>query len=400
MLAQEITNGHAARMRFSRFRASLLGLEPQRRNRTNANSKSRVTKKKKDDGPTKPKKDDEEKSSGSGIGNIKAENIKTENKQPNTAVSATIKSERRSISLQLPQPQPSQPPAPMATLAMMKTEQGLVNPYSHRPSILSTASPRIKQERPTTTTTAASNTPAVMPEPVPFGLVTTTNPTTPSTPYLDNYHRMQMRLPTPCGDSDPSGTMQAFLRHSPPPAATDFLHSQHHNHSHNHHHAMVGAGSPPLSTAASSPYDFSQCCDTVVSPAAAAGSPSPWHSQHLHHHSHSHSHGNGHLHSQATTASMFPAFDIGIGTTSAGSTSGGYTLDPTGYNTTNATNTTTTTNNNSNPFCHHHHHPHPHHGQEEDGHHEVDALGLHVGGGGSMFREQRDQRWEGDVYEI
>lgn len=47
ILAQEITNGHAARMRYSRFRAAMLGLEPQRRNRTNPN-KSRVTKSKKE----------------------------------------------------------------------------------------------------------------------------------------------------------------------------------------------------------------------------------------------------------------------------------------------------------------------------------------------------------------
>jgi hypothetical protein len=309
----------------------------------------------------------------------------------------------------------------MATPAMMKTEPSLANPYSqhqqhlHHLSTRSAASPRIKQEGLPTTTT-----PATMPEPVPFGLVTATNPTTPSTPYLDNYHRMQMRLPTPCSDSDPGSAMQVFLRHSPPPAATDFLHNQHHNHS--HHHALVGAGSPPLSTTASSPYDFSQCCDTVVTtPAAAAGSPIPWHSQHLHHHPHGH--GHHHSHSQATGASLFPTFDIGISTT--GSTvpgAGGYTLDAAGYNTTTINTTTPTTtaannSNNNNPFCHHH--PHTHHRLEEDGHHEVDALGLHIGGGGSMFRERElemmemgghgmvkadhahsHSQWEADVYEI
>jgi hypothetical protein len=266
-----------------------------------------------------------------------------------------------------------------------------------------------------------------MPEPVPFGLDTPTKPTTPTTPSLDNYHHMQMRLPTPCSDSDPGSVMQAFLRHSPPPATADFLHSQHHNHNHNQHHALVGAGSPPLSTTASSPYDFSQCCDTVVTtPAAAAGSPSPWHSQHHpHHHPHSHGHGHHHTHSQAASASLFPTFDIGINTT--GSTvpnAGGYTLDAAGYNNTttiNNTNNTTTASNSNNPFCHHHH-SHNHHGLEEDGHHEIDALGLHIGGGGSMFRERELEMemgghghghgmvktdhaaahspWEGDVYEI
>lgn len=50
ILAQEITNGHAARMRYSRFKAAMLGLEPQRRNRT---SGSRVSKAKKKDAATK-----------------------------------------------------------------------------------------------------------------------------------------------------------------------------------------------------------------------------------------------------------------------------------------------------------------------------------------------------------
>ncbi|KAI7774691.1 hypothetical protein LA080_007998 [Diaporthe eres] len=47
ILAQEITNGHAARMRYSRFRNSLLNIEPQRRNRAGAN-KLKVTKSKKE----------------------------------------------------------------------------------------------------------------------------------------------------------------------------------------------------------------------------------------------------------------------------------------------------------------------------------------------------------------
>ncbi|KAI0406953.1 hypothetical protein F4802DRAFT_60850 [Xylaria palmicola] len=47
ILAQEITNGHAARMRYSRFKSAMLGLEPTKRNRTGP-PKSRVTKSKKD----------------------------------------------------------------------------------------------------------------------------------------------------------------------------------------------------------------------------------------------------------------------------------------------------------------------------------------------------------------
>ncbi|ORY64470.1 uncharacterized protein BCR38DRAFT_485617 [Pseudomassariella vexata] len=60
ILAQEITNGHAARMRYSRFRSAMLGLEPQRRNRTSKDKdKTRVTKSKKDQ---KGRKDDNVKS--------------------------------------------------------------------------------------------------------------------------------------------------------------------------------------------------------------------------------------------------------------------------------------------------------------------------------------------------
>lgn len=58
ILAHEITNGHAARMRFSRFRKALLGLEPTRRNRTGTPN-SRVTKSKKE---PKPKTDERVKS--------------------------------------------------------------------------------------------------------------------------------------------------------------------------------------------------------------------------------------------------------------------------------------------------------------------------------------------------
>ncbi|KAB5585791.1 hypothetical protein GE09DRAFT_38492 [Coniochaeta sp. 2T2.1] len=55
LLPQEITNGHAARMRFSRFRQLVQGPQPQKRNRT-ASSKNRVTKSKKD-GKVKKAKD-------------------------------------------------------------------------------------------------------------------------------------------------------------------------------------------------------------------------------------------------------------------------------------------------------------------------------------------------------
>lgn len=55
ILSQPISNGHAARMRYSRFRSHMLGLEPQRRNRPSPVAKSKVTKSKK----TAPVKKDE-----------------------------------------------------------------------------------------------------------------------------------------------------------------------------------------------------------------------------------------------------------------------------------------------------------------------------------------------------
>ncbi|KAK4101002.1 hypothetical protein N658DRAFT_76520 [Parathielavia hyrcaniae] len=365
ILAQPITNGHAARMRFSRFKAGMLGTEPQRRNRTNpSNSKSRVSKNKKGDKPM-PKKEEEEKSSGSGIGNIKTE-------KPTGAASTIIKSERSDI-------RQSQPPASMTIPAMtMKTEPGLVHPYSQHqrhPSIFSTASPRIKQEERVFATDAKTmaNTTPPMPEPRPFGLVTTPTSTASasSIPYLDNQYRMQMRFPTPCSDSDGVPSMNGFLPLSPVPSTADLFHHQHHP----QHHQLVGAGSPPLSTAASasSPYDFAQC----------DSSPTPWHSQPhpQHHHSVAHALGHAHHHSQPTMYSAPPS------SASAAAFGLGLNLGLGSDHSCNSNSNSSSNNNlNSimNTFCgEHQHHHHQGHGFDEDGHFELDPLGLNVGGGAS-----------------
>ncbi|KAK4120801.1 hypothetical protein N657DRAFT_683288 [Parathielavia appendiculata] len=373
ILAQPITNGHAARMRYSRFKAAMLGTEPQRRNRTNpSNSKSRVSKNKKGDSPM-PKKEEEEKSSGSGIGNIKTE-------KPTGTTSTTIKSERSDA-------QQPQPPASMTGPATtMKTEPGLVHPYSQHqrhPSIFSTASPRIKQERlPTTAANTIANTTPPMPEPRPFGLVTTMPTTTASAssvPYLDSQHRMQMRFPTPCSDSDGVPSMNGFLPLSPVPSTADLLHQ------HSQHHQLVGAGSPPLSTTAStsSPYDFTHC----------DSSPTPWHSQphpqqhHQHHHSVVHALGHAH-HSQPAIYSASPS------SASASAFGLGLNLDLGGDNNSSSNNI----HHIMNTFCgEHHHYHHQGHGFDEEGHLELDTLGLNVGGasagagaggGMSLFRER------------
>ncbi|KAK8086413.1 hypothetical protein PG994_001387 [Apiospora phragmitis] len=64
ILSQEITNGHAARMRYSRFRQAMLGLEPKPRNKVAAEKdKHRVTKSKK---APKAKREDTIKSESAG----------------------------------------------------------------------------------------------------------------------------------------------------------------------------------------------------------------------------------------------------------------------------------------------------------------------------------------------
>ncbi|KAL1841421.1 hypothetical protein VTJ49DRAFT_7098 [Mycothermus thermophilus] len=292
ILAQSITNGHAARMRFSRFKSSVLGLEPQRR---------RVSKKKKDEPVKKPKKEEEEKASGSGIGNIKLE-AKTE-----AAPSATIKSEQITMA---PVPsQPLQPPAPMGIPDLVKTESGNAAGHSEarfarQPSVMCIASPNIKKETlpqntagPVPAPAGPTTTPVSISEPSQTMVTTTDNQVTAAptfsaspTPLLDNtnYRPMPLRLPTPCSDAD---GMPAFLRNTPPPSAVgDLFHSQRsyphshpypqHQHQSQHHHVMVGAGSPPLSSPASSPYDLSQCMDFEPSSAPNHGSSvSPWQSQ-------------------------------------------------------------------------------------------------------------------------
>jgi hypothetical protein len=59
-LPQPITNGHAARMRYSRFRSAMLGIEPQKRNRNTTNSKNKVTKSKKESRPVTKREDQDD----------------------------------------------------------------------------------------------------------------------------------------------------------------------------------------------------------------------------------------------------------------------------------------------------------------------------------------------------
>lgn len=247
---------------------------------------------------------------------------------------------------------------------MMKTESGLTHysQHTHHSSVLAAPSPKIKEER--NMPIATGNTTPTIPEPSPFGIVAATTPTGTTAAYTDMHSGMQMRLLTPCSDSD--GIIQGFIPHSP--AGSDLLY---HNHPHqpHHHHSVMGAGSPP--TSASSPYDLSHCCDpTTITPGG-----SPWHSQQQrppHHHQHSQVHHHPHQHpsSQNHPGSVYHSA-TGFG--------GGYALGG-GYTTTTA----------AAAFCGEHPHAHHHLHHEEDGHHMPDELGFHGGAGAatSMFRER------------
>jgi len=207
ILAQEITNGHAARMRYSRFRAAMLGIEPQRRNRTANPNRSRVSKKKKDDARTtnKTSKDETGPVSGSGI--------KSENSGP-------VKRERDAAD-------------------RAETPSSMI------------MSPMVKEER-------------IFPTPTPNDGRSQLNQQHHSQqhPLAGFASDMQfrphsMRLLTPCSDSDVLTTAsQPFGHHSP--AASDMLHPEpamsfndfcrepphHHNESiaaWNHHAAATAA---------------------------------------------------------------------------------------------------------------------------------------------------------------
>ncbi|KAI5864205.1 hypothetical protein GGS23DRAFT_487498 [Durotheca rogersii] len=121
ILAQEITNGHAARMRYSRFRSAMLGLEPTRRNRTGP-PKSRVSKSKKD---PKGKKDEAIKSE------LAPQRPPTPPPLPESVL-RKIKQETPQLSLE-PRLTPARTPAP-ASLASLPNTPGLMSAAAEMPS--------------------------------------------------------------------------------------------------------------------------------------------------------------------------------------------------------------------------------------------------------------------------
>ncbi|KAI0484177.1 hypothetical protein GGR56DRAFT_13378 [Xylariaceae sp. FL0804] len=260
ILSQPITNGHAARMRYSRFRSAMLGLEPTRRNKTAA-PKSRVTKSTKKD--AKP--------AARGEDGVKSEET-ADSPRPSTAQQEASAAEAAA------------PPA------------------------------RIKQETPAHYGFDSRLTPGLTPGPptfaAPVGAARTPMPTTPT---------IQPRLLTPCSDAEgyipgsaiggmpPSspavsdmlvGSQQAASSTS---SFVDFHHGgagcspDQHQHQHQHQQTMDPAwahagGGYSAFAAAAYPYD-----DYAAAAAAAYEHQQQQH-HHLHHHHHNHQHHlQGHL---------------------------------------------------------------------------------------------------------
>ncbi|KAL2263268.1 hypothetical protein VTK26DRAFT_7533 [Humicola hyalothermophila] len=359
VLTQPITNGHAARMRYSRFKAAMLGHEPQRRNRTNPD-KSRVSKKNlKKTNIRKLKTEESSRDNGNGSDNIKAEAASDAN--PVIA----IKTEQRGATPS------SQPPVPMMpTAATVKTEPELAHctqrgqqPLQAMQPFLSAALPKIKQEQQSATNTTANaiQTPP-MAEPLPFGLPITTSAMASNTAYTDMAARAQMRLLTPSSDSDMT---QGFIPHSPAG----------YHHSHNTvapatstltATSISPSPSASASMSPSSPFDFSPCTQThdyYDTPAASwqphfspTGTVTTPQKHHLHDHD-----GHGHHH-HGQSPSLASLYSIGFAAPGCGYTGTGIND---GY-------TAGATYSGELQHSHHHHHHHllqqQQHKDQEPGH--------------------------------
>ncbi|KAK4205635.1 hypothetical protein QBC40DRAFT_291662 [Triangularia verruculosa] len=247
-LVQPITNGHAARMRYSRYRSQVLGIEPQRRNKV---TKTSAAKKKK---------------AGAASSTVKKEdgNKETEDTPANPdgpAATKKIKLERLS-----PEPQSSRvPTTTMATTSAIRSDTDIV---------------KIKQERtapspPTTSTVSMPGTPIDTPH---FSGMMQSHRQSPTPVTQPGY---TMRLLTPCSDHQSPVSVQAqtsdvLMHHNlnqgfmtATPTHSSPLSNSHEFHHHHHHHGSQSQ--------AQSPYDHhAHHFDTAV----ASGS-SPWGHSHM-----------------------------------------------------------------------------------------------------------------------
>ncbi|KAK0741698.1 hypothetical protein B0T21DRAFT_359961 [Apiosordaria backusii] len=253
-LAQPITNGHAARMRYSRFRSAMLGIEPQRRNRV---TKPSATKKKKTTaGASTTKK-------GDGDGETQDTPINSDN----PSATKKIKLEKLSPSPQSPQQQ---------AMTVMPTPTATATPAIR--SEIDTV--KIKQERsvPSPPTTGAMSMPGTPIDTSPFANMMHPHRQSP-TPTSQTGYGHTMRLLTPCSDHQSPVSVQAqasdlLMHHNLTQGFMTATHSSPLSSNHDFHHQHHHHGSQSQTQ---SPYDHhTRHFDTAVASAS-----SPWGHSHL-----------------------------------------------------------------------------------------------------------------------
>ncbi|KAI0389440.1 hypothetical protein F5Y17DRAFT_123614 [Xylariaceae sp. FL0594] len=220
ILAQEITNGHAARMRYSRFRSYMLNQQPTKRNRT-ASPKSKVTKSRKE---PKSKKGD----------------------------SITVKSESAAGTPRASSPEPTQQPsraAPAPAPLRIKQESGQYYNSRLTPALTPGPVPTTLQSR--FLTPCGSEPDTVMPSPVmvstPLGnnndLLHSQGAAAPTFDFHGRGHGGQAcyQHMDPWSHGPSSFFNSAYpMEEYTPPSFVDELHQQqqHHHHHHHHRHAL------------------------------------------------------------------------------------------------------------------------------------------------------------------
>ncbi|KAK0670065.1 hypothetical protein QBC41DRAFT_318731 [Cercophora samala] len=216
-LAQPITNGHAARMRWSRFRSAMLGIEPQKR--------SRVTK------PTGKKK----KTTAASTSKKEAGDGDTENTPANSDHPPAKK-----IKLEILSPAPTNPQLPTPKTAAIPAG-------GFEPDEVKIKKERTASSTPLTTTMSMPGTPIDTPL---FSNMMHPHRQSP-TPIPQPAHNHTMRLLTPCSDHQSPVSVQAqapdvLMHHS---LNQNFMTATHNspmnnNHDFHQHHHRSEAPSP------------------------------------------------------------------------------------------------------------------------------------------------------------
>lgn len=128
-------------MRYARFRATMLGLEPQRRNRTNKEKPNRVTKSKKEPKDSKPKKEGKVKIETPADPSPAAEPVasqKAKVKQENTLSSYDNLSRPETLADHVSNPSPQHIPQPR-----LPTPCSDIDPYAAAQGVTSSPAPEL-----------------------------------------------------------------------------------------------------------------------------------------------------------------------------------------------------------------------------------------------------------------